>query len=148
MKRMGSHLSFRILQTQRYQKIIHQSRSYSSLLFFFFFPPPQDICIMAIEIGMIFQNWAELKERVEDWAINDHFQYRIASKDQSRASYYCQHKPSGCTWRLYVSYNRQDELEAKIVQPIHTCAGAPSIPRQASAKIITCVLGVLCIRRT
>jgi len=85
-----------------------------------------------IEIGMRFGSWESLKETVQDWAIEEHFQFRITVKDLTRVDYRCRHKGAGCSWRVYASINKQDEIEAKRVQVEHTCAGGRHTAREVS----------------
>jgi len=69
---------------------------------------------------------------VEDWAIEEHFQFRITHKDQTRVDYRCRHKGAGCNWRVYASLNKQDEIEVKRVQEGHTCARGGNTTREVS----------------
>jgi len=85
-----------------------------------------------IEIGMRFRSWESLKEMVQDWASEKHFQFRITVKDLRHVDYQCRHKGAGCSWRVYASINKGDEIEAKRVQVEHTCAGGRHMAREVS----------------
>ena len=78
---------------------------------------------MELSIGQIFLNWNEFQNALEDWAIQDQFQFNVVRKDKKRAQYKCQHSKSGCQWRLFISYNSTLELEIKTLTNKHSCAG-------------------------
>ena len=90
---------------------------------------------MDFQVGTTFYSWEEFRTALEDWSIQDQFQFDVVKKDTKRARYRCQHHKSGCNWQLYVSFNPNLELQIKTLNARHTCAGidaASSAPPQQS----------------
>lgn len=93
------------------------------------FPPP----FSNVYYRNTFISWDILKEGIENWAIKDHFQFIVLKKDESRADYRCRHRTtSNCSWRVFASKNRKDEIEAKKINREYTCAGANITQREIS----------------
>src|SRR5258705_5022426 len=76
-----------------------------------------------MEVGQCFYSWEELRNALQDWSIQNQFEYQVVKKDKSRAQYCCRYKKSGCLWSLYASYNTNIEIEVKSIHSQHTCAG-------------------------
>ena len=81
-----------------------------------------------IVLGEILRDWSLLKEKLEGWAVCDHFAFRVKNKDQRRADYVC--RMEGCSWRVYASKNQADEIEVKVLSERHTCIGRQITPRE------------------
>jgi len=81
-----------------------------------------------IVIGEVMRDWSILKERLEGWAVDDHFAFRVKHKDQRRADYVC--RMEGCSWRVYASKNQGGEIEVKILSERDTCIGRQKPPRE------------------
>ena len=79
---------------------------------------------MPIEIGVLLTTWEELRVEVENWSIEEHFQFKLTYKDQTRADYQCKHRNSGYSWCLYVFLEQQGNIKVKKVEREHQCAGA------------------------
>lgn len=93
--------------------------------------PDSSVPIIPILQGTFYSSWTELKEDIENWAISEHFSYRVPLKDTTRVDYRCRDQKSGCNWRVYASLFN-GELRIKIVEAKHTCAGASQTPREVS----------------
>ena len=78
---------------------------------------------MEFSKGRTFLNWSEFQIALEDWAIQDQFEFNVIKKDRKRARYICQHSSAGCQWGLSASYNKELEIEVKSLTSKHTCAG-------------------------
>ena len=81
-----------------------------------------------IVIGEVMRDWSILKEKLEGWAVGDHFAFKVKHKDQRRADYVC--RMEGCSWRVYASKNQAGEIEVKILSERHTCIGRQITPRE------------------
>lgn len=87
---------------------------------------------MPIEIGVLFTTWEDLRAEVENWSIEEHFQFKLTHEDQTRADYRCKHLNSGCSWHVYASLEQQGNIKVKKVEQEHQCAGAHQTNRQVS----------------
>lgn len=84
-------------------------------------PTPQK----SIFPSMIFISWVILKEEVENWAVAEHFSFRVLKKVQSRVDYCCHDK--NCPWFVFVSLSKAGDITTIIVKNKHTCTGVKQI---------------------
>lgn len=79
-------------------------------------------------VNDLFRDWSVLQSHIEEWAVKDHFAFKVRTKDYRRADYIC--RTPECQWRVFASHNRNGEIQLKIMNERHTCIGRASSIRE------------------
>ena len=89
--------------------------------------------LQLVTVGQTFQEWADLRYAVQNWAIQAKFSFRVEAKNKTRAWYAC--SEASCQWKVRARFCiRQSMIVVRSVNSNHTCYAVAQANRNSASR--------------